>query len=115
MRLRDDAPEVWIWGITASGERVVIVDRSLVAYFYAVVEETANPETVVEAINQSDIFRAFRSLSLLIESSLGKPVKAVKVYCKTPEVCQNTPRHFESSKASKTVSNMTFDLPCDTS
>ena len=83
--VENDAPEVWIWGVTASGERVVIVDRSLVAYFYAVVEETANPETVVEAISNQR-FPSISKLDLVDRKFFGKPVKAVKVYCTTPEV-----------------------------
>ena len=83
--VENDAPEVWIWGITASGERVVIIDKSLVAYFYAVVEETANPETVVEAISNQHL-PSISKLDLVDRKFFGKPVKAVKVYCMTPEV-----------------------------
>jgi DNA polymerase I len=83
--VEDDVPEVWMWGITASGERVVIVDRSLVAYFYAVVEETANPDRVVEAINHGH-FPCISKLEVVDRKFFGKPVKAVRVYCKTPEV-----------------------------
>ena len=83
--VENDAPEVWIWGVAASGERVVIVDKSLIAYFYAVIEETADPEAVVEAIG-SKRFSNISKLEVVDRKFFGKSLKAVKVYCTTPEM-----------------------------
>ena len=81
----DDVPEVWVWGVTTTGERVLIIDRSLVAYFYAVIDETASPEKVIEEISKSH-FPCISKLELVDRKFFGKPVKAVKVYCKTTNI-----------------------------
>jgi len=81
----DDVPEVWVWGVTTTGERVLIIDRSLVAYFYAVIDGTASPEKVIEEISKSH-FPCISKLELVDRKFFGKPVKAVKVYCKTTNI-----------------------------
>lgn len=83
--VENDVPEIWIWGVTASRERILIIDKSLVAYFYAVLEETANSEKVVEEIGKGH-FPCISKLEIVDRKFFGKPVKAVTVYCKTPEV-----------------------------
>ena len=82
---KNDVPEVWMWGVTASGERVLIIDRSLIAYFYAMIEENASAENVVEEIRK-DHFSSISKIEIVDRKFFGKPVKALKVYCKTPDV-----------------------------
>jgi DNA polymerase I len=82
-----DVPEIWIWGVTNLGEHVLIIDTSLVAYFYAVIEETVDPEKVIEEISK-DHFPCISKLEIVGRKFFGKPVKTVKVYCKTPNVMQ---------------------------
>ena len=48
--VRDNASEIWLWGVEASGKRVLVVDRDFVAYFYAVIEENCDAAKVVEEI-----------------------------------------------------------------
>ncbi|MEM2972470.1 MAG: DNA polymerase domain-containing protein [Candidatus Bathyarchaeia archaeon] len=73
--VRNGTPEVWLWGVTDDGKRILVIDRSFVDYFY-VVEEGA------------DISKEGRKANLkfaVVERKFfGKPVKAVKVYCKNP-------------------------------
>ena len=35
--------ELWLWGIDADGNRVLVIDRNVTAYFYAVVKEGCDP------------------------------------------------------------------------
>jgi DNA polymerase elongation subunit (family B) len=42
----------------------------------------------------------------------GRPVKAIKVYCKNPDVIPKYAKLFEKSKALRNASKMTFDIPC---
>ena len=42
--------ELWLWGIDAAGNRVLVVDRNFTAYFYAVVAEGFDASKVAEAI-----------------------------------------------------------------
>ena len=47
---KERSSEIWLWGITNHGERVLIVDRNFVPYFYAVVADGVDPAEVVEEI-----------------------------------------------------------------
>jgi len=85
--VKQDVPEIWLWGVTSSAERILIIDRDFAAYFYAVVEETADPNKVVEEIGK-DRFPRISKLEIVDRKFFGKPAKAVKVYCKTPDVMQ---------------------------
>ena len=93
-------PEIWIWGVNASHERILIIDKSLVAYFYAVLEETANSGKVVEEIGKGH-FPCVSKLEIVDRKFFGKPVKAVKVYCKTPEVMPEYARAFRKLEGIK--------------
>ena len=83
--VKDEVPEIWLWGVTSSGERVLIVDRNFGAYFYAVIEEAADPEKVVKEIGR-DRFPCVSKLEIVERKFFGRPVRAVKVYCKNPDV-----------------------------
>jgi hypothetical protein len=37
--VKNNIPEVWLWGIDDYGKRVLVIDRNFLAYFYAVVED----------------------------------------------------------------------------
>jgi DNA polymerase, archaea type len=73
--------ELWLWGITESGERVLVVDRNFTAYFYAVVQDGFDASKAAEAIT-----KAFGDSIVKAEAVerrfFGKPVQALKVYCK---------------------------------
>ena len=83
--VRDDVPEIWLWGVTSSGERVLVIDRNFVPYFYAVIEEGADTEKVVTEIGQGR-FPFVSKLEIVERKFFGRPVRAVKVYCKNPDV-----------------------------
>lgn len=82
--LRNNTPEIWLWGIDDSGNRVLVIDKNFVAYFYAVVEEGVNPKKVVEEI-EKETHASIAKLEVVERKFFGKPIKAVKVYCKNPE------------------------------
>ncbi|MEL9909059.1 MAG: DNA polymerase II [Desulfurococcus sp.] len=79
-------PHVILWGITRNGERVVLRDRRFRPYFYAIINERIDAETVARKI------RAFSEAeSPIIEVKpaekkyFGKPVKALRVTTVIPE------------------------------
>ncbi|MEM3459395.1 MAG: DNA polymerase domain-containing protein [Candidatus Bathyarchaeia archaeon] len=82
--LRNNTPEIWLWGIDDSENRVLVIDRNFVAYFYAVVEEGVNPKKVVEEI-EKETHASIAKLEVAERKFFGKPIKAVKVYCKNPD------------------------------
>jgi len=98
--VRNNVPEVWLWGIGDSGKRVLIIDRNFVDYFYVVVEEGADPAKVIEEIRKEQ--NPFIVKFEVVERKFfGKPVKAIKVYCKDPDAvpkCAKTFRKLEGVK-----------------
>ncbi|MGB9676166.1 MAG: DNA-directed DNA polymerase [Candidatus Bathyarchaeales archaeon] len=83
--VRNGTPEVWLWGISDSGERVLLVDGNFVGYFYAVVEEDVDPKVVVKEVEKKR-FPLIVKLEVVEWRFFGKPVKALKVYCSNPDV-----------------------------
>ena len=73
--------ELWLWGIDAKGNRVLLIDRNFTAYFYAVVKEGCEPSATA-----GEIMKDYPTLIVKVEAVerrfFGKPVQAIKVYCK---------------------------------
>jgi DNA polymerase I len=85
--VRGHEPEMWLWGVDASGNRVLIVDRSFLSYFYAVVEDGYDPAKVVKEIaSRKAEYPFIVGVEVVDRKFFGKPVKALKVYCRDPEV-----------------------------
>jgi DNA polymerase I len=86
-------PELWIWGITESSERILVIDRSFSAYFYAVVEENHSADAVAERILK-ERYTTLSKVEPVERRFFGRPVKAVKVYCKNPDVMPKLAREL---------------------
>ncbi|MGD0449672.1 MAG: DNA polymerase domain-containing protein [Candidatus Bathyarchaeia archaeon] len=73
--------ELWLWGIDKSGDRVLIIERNVNAYFYVVVKDECD---VLHTA--SEIMNAYPSSIVKAEAVerkfFGKPVKAIKICCK---------------------------------
>jgi DNA polymerase I len=98
--VKNNIPEVWLWGIDDSGKRLLIIDRNFLAYFYAVVEEGADPAKVIEEIRkEQDPFIV--KLEVVERKFFGKPVKAIKVYCKDPNFIPKYAKAFRKLEGVK--------------
>ena len=73
--------ELWLWGIDAAGNRVLVVDRNFIAYFYAVVAEGFEASKVAEAIMNA-YGKSIVTVEVAERRFFGKPVQTIKVYCK---------------------------------
>ena len=73
--------ELWLWGIDSAGNRVLVVDRNFIAYFYAVMAEGFDASKVVEAIMTS-YAQSIVNVEVASRRFFGKPVTAIKVCCK---------------------------------
>ena len=73
--------ELWLWGIDEKGNRVLVIERNVTAYFYAVIKGGIDPSSIAE-----EIMKAYSSSIVKAEAVerrfFGKPVKAIKVCCK---------------------------------
>jgi len=73
--------ELWLWGITESGDRVLLVERNFVAYFYAILHGAADATLVSQKI-------MLRHSNLVAQTEVvqrrffGKLVTAIKFSCK---------------------------------
>lgn len=78
-RLRGGETEVRLWGLTDDGRRVVLYDKSLKPYFYAVARDVKSLERKLKFIEDIDEFE------LKDARILGKTIKAFKVYVSDPD------------------------------
>jgi DNA polymerase, archaea type len=73
--------ELWLWGITELGERVLVVDCNFTAYFYAVMADGFDASKAAEAITKA-LGDSIVKAEAVERRFFGKPVQALKVYCK---------------------------------
>ena len=73
--------ELWLWGIDATDNRVLIIDRNFIAYFYAVVTDGFEGSKVAEAIMNA-YGSSIVKVEVVARRFFGKPVTAIKVSCK---------------------------------
>jgi DNA polymerase I len=86
-KTREHKPEVWIWGIDEDEQRIVIIERNFVAYFYLVLKEGQNPQTIIEGINaRKTEFPSVVKMEPVRRKYFGKLVNAVKIYCEDPDL-----------------------------
>jgi len=98
--VKNNTPEVWLWGIDDSGKRVLFIDRNFLAYFYVVVEEGFHSAIVVEEIKKGQ-YSLIAKLEIVERKFFGKPVNAVKVYCKDPDVIPKYAKAFRKLEGVK--------------
>jgi len=100
--VKEHTPEILLWGIDDSGNRVLVVDRNFLAYFYAVIEDKADPTKVVEEIEAERTQYAFiTKLEVVERKFFGKPVKTVKVYCRDPNFVSKYAKDFRKFEGVK--------------
>ncbi|MGD6850793.1 MAG: DNA-directed DNA polymerase [Candidatus Bathyarchaeia archaeon] len=73
--------DLWLWGITKEGKRVLIVDRNFTAYFYVMLHGGADPTKVVEAIKATGGDQIIET-EAVSRRFFGKPTAAIKVSCR---------------------------------
>jgi len=94
--VKDHKPEVWLWGIDDKENRVLVIDREFTPYFYAVLNERANPESVIELINaRKNELPYIVKVEAVEKKYFGKKVKALKIYCQDPELLQKYAKRIE--------------------
>jgi DNA polymerase I len=98
--VKEDKPEIWLWGITGSGERVLIIDRNFVMYFYAVLDEGADSTKVVAEI-EKERFACVSKLEIVERKFFGKPVKTIKIHCSNPDVVSKTAKQLREIEGVK--------------
>jgi DNA polymerase I len=79
-KIVDSQTEVQLWGIDEQGNRVLVLNRCFVAYFYAVLAADADGSKVSERIKK-DFGAAVRRTEVVKRRFFGKPVTAIKVLC----------------------------------
>lgn len=100
--VRDNEPEIWLWGIDAHGNRVLIVDRNFTSHFYAVIEERFNPSKVIDEIERVKTDYPFIvGVEAVERKFFGKPVKALKVYCRNPDLMAKYAKAFRKIEGVK--------------
>jgi len=91
--VRNNEPEVWLWGIDSSGKKVLVIDRNFIPYFYALVKENYDQARVAEEIESiKSQYPLIVNVEIVNKKFFGKPVKAIKIYCRNPDVMEKYAR-----------------------
>ncbi|HEY4674445.1 MAG TPA: DNA polymerase domain-containing protein [Candidatus Bathyarchaeia archaeon] len=98
--VKNNLPELWLWGIDASGKKVLVIDRSFVDYFYVVVEDGFDSATVVKEIEKGH-YSSVVKVEVAARKFFGKSVNAIKVYCKDPEAVAKNAKAFRKLEGVK--------------
>ncbi len=100
--VKNHEPEVWLWGIDSTGNRVLVIDRGFLSYFYAVVDERFDPEKVASEIwPRKAEFPLVVRVEVVERKFFGKPVKALKVYCRDPDFMAKYAKAFRKIEGIK--------------
>ncbi len=89
--------ELWLWGIDSQGNRVLVIDRGFLDYFYVVVEDGYDPSKVAEELERTQGV-AIVKLEVAERRFFGKPVQTVKVYTGDVAKLAKTVRKLEGVK-----------------
>lgn len=82
--MRDGTVELWLWGITENYERVLVIDRNFLGYFYVVIKEGVDAAKVAEEISR--VYAAsIVKWEIAPRRLFGKPVQTIKIYCRSPD------------------------------
>lgn len=100
--VREDKPELWIWGIDNERKRILIINRNFLSYFYLVLEEKVEPQTVTESIQfQKANYPSLVKFEAVEKRLFGKPVKAIKVVVQNPDVISKYSKDFKKLEGVK--------------
>jgi DNA polymerase I len=94
--VKENKPELWIWGIDTEGKRILIIDHNFLSYFYLVLEEKENPQTIIGAIqSQKANYPFIVKLEIVDKRFFGKPVKAIRVVVQNPNMISKYSKDFK--------------------
>ncbi len=90
--------ELWLWGVDRDGNRVLVIDRNFAAYFYVVLKESFEPSRTAEEIMNS-YSSSVAKIEVAERRFFGKPVQALKVYCKVASEAGKLARQLREFEA----------------
>ncbi len=73
--------EMWLWGIDSAGNRVLVIDRNFIAYFYVVVTEGVDASKIANSI-RTTYAQSIVKADVVARRFFGQPVMAIRVCCK---------------------------------
>jgi len=100
--VKDHKSEIWIWGIDENNQRLLIIDRNFLPYFYLVVKQKENPQPIMETLESLKAdYPLIKRLELVNRRFFGRSVTAIKVVCQDPNVMSKYARSLEQFKGIK--------------
>ncbi len=105
-----DSVELCLWGIDNQGNRVLVVDRNFIAYFYVVIKDGFKSADVAAKISNAYALSIVKT-ELTERKFFGKPVNALKVYCKKAEEMSKLAREFRKLQEVKDCLEDDIRLP----
>lgn len=89
------ATELWMWGVTDSSQRILVIDRSFVSYFYAVLEKGSEAAKITEDI-EKEYGNSILKIEAVTRKYFGKPVEALRIYCRNSEILSKLAHELRS-------------------
>jgi len=89
--------ELWLWGIDDHENRVLVIERNFVNYFYAVVADGYDPTKITAEIMKVPNTLVVNA-EIVSRKFFGKPVQAIKVYCENACNAAKLLRNLEGVK-----------------
>ncbi len=100
--VKNHQPEVWIWGIDNEDKRVLIIDRNFQYYFYVLPKSEEELNLVLDGIKSiKDRLPLILNLEIVNRKFFGKPVKAIKVLLKDPDLASKYVKEIKKVKGVK--------------
>lgn len=82
-KVDDVTVEVWLWGIDEKGNRVLVIEKDFIAYFYVILSENFDASKIEAEL--ANIFKSSIVKTEVIQKRyFGKPVTTIKIYCIDP-------------------------------
>jgi len=94
---KENKTELWLWGIGSHENRVLVIDRNFVGYFYLVIEDGRDPAEVAKEISKSPGLPVVKT-EIVARRLFGRQVKAIKVYCERVAETAKSLRNVEGVK-----------------
>jgi DNA polymerase I len=89
----DGKIDIWLWGITETGDRILIIDHNFPTYFYAVLHGAADA-TLIEQKIMLRFSNSVAGTKVVSRRLFGKPVSAIKISLKDTSQTSKTVRQI---------------------
>ena len=71
----EQRPEIWLWGINDKQQRILIIDRNFLTYFYLVMKKGQSPESIIKNRVPKNVRFSFNCQICTFETKILRKVR----------------------------------------